>query len=561
MKKKYIISLTLLFMSILTLNAQNLWGVDASIDVANAEFQNAFTETGTASNYSINNWTALSISESSTAVTPGNAFWTRNTLGYSQGGYASNATPINSPSQVNGVAIFDSDFLDNNGIAGAFGSGSSPAAHQGELISPRIDLTGNTNVPLAVKFFSFYRNFKISELSVSFSSDDGVTWGNAIDYTALQADLTEGFINAVLPSNSTQGVSNLTQCRIKFTFSGQYYFAIIDDITIVVACTDPTIPTITASSSSICSGSSTTLNWAGASLNDATNWYIYTGSCGGSQIGTTAGNTFVVTPPVGSTTYYIRGEGGCVTPGSCASVTVTAIPIDDASFSYSASAYCVDDTDPTPTITGLGGGSFSSVAGLSISASTGAIDVSASAPGTYTVTYTTAGSCTNSSSVSVTITQVDVSTTLNNTTITSNAVGAIYQWLDCNDGNSDIEGETNNTYTATTNGSYAVRVTQNGCTDTSDCVEISTLRLTTNSFSNEIEIYPNPTNNSFEISFKNNQKELKINIYSSLGQLIKTRIFDNTDRILMNLNQPSGIYFVECINDKGNKSISKLIKK
>jgi len=548
-------------MSILTLNAQNLWGVDASIDVANAEFQNAFTETGTASNYSISNWTALSISESSTAVTPGNAFWTRNTLGYSQGGYAGNATPINSPSQVNGVAIFDSDFLDNNGIPGAFGTGSSPSAHQGELISPRIDLTGNTNVPLAVKFFSFYRNFQISELSVSFSSDDGVTWGNAIDYTALQADLTEGFINAVLPSNSTQGVSNLTQCRIKFTFSGQYYFAIIDDITILVPCTDPTIPTITASSSSICSGSSTTLNWAGASLNDATNWYIYTGSCGGSQIGTTAGNTFVVTPPVGSTTYYIRGEGGCVTPGSCASVTVTAIPIDDASFSYSASAYCVDDTDPTPTITGLGGGSFSSVAGLSISASTGAIDVSASAPGTYTVTYTTAGSCTNSSSVSVTITQVDVSTTLNNTTITSNAVGAIYQWLDCNDGNSDIEGETNNTYTATTNGSYAVRVTQNGCTDTSDCVEISTLRLTTNSFSNEIEIYPNPTNNSFEISFKNNQKELKINIYSSLGQLIKTRIFDNTDRILMNLNQPSGIYFVECINDKGNKSISKLIKK
>ncbi|WP_180957847.1 T9SS type A sorting domain-containing protein, partial [Psychroflexus sp. MES1-P1E] len=159
------------------------------------------------------------------------------------------------------------------------------------------------------------------------------------------------------------------------------------------------------------------------------------------------------------------------------------------------------------------------------------------------------------------ITQVDVSTTLSNTTITSNAVGAIYQWLDCNNGNSDIAGETNNTYTATTNGSYAVRVTQNGCTGTSDCVEISTLGLTTNSFSNEIKIYPNPTNNSFEISFKNNQKELKINIYSSLGQLIKTRIFDNTDRILMNLNQPSGIYFVECINDKGNKSISKLIKK
>ncbi|WP_441344394.1 immunoglobulin domain-containing protein, partial [Psychroflexus sp. MES1-P1E] len=352
MKKKYIVSLTLLFMSILSLNAQNLWGVDASIDVANAEFQNTFTETGTASNYSISNWTALSISESNGAVTPGDAFWTRNTLGYSQGAYWQDTTPINSPSQVNGVAVFDSDFMDNNGTPGAFGTGSAPAAHHGELISPRIDLTGNTDVPLAVKFYSFYRDFQISELSVSFSSDDGVTWGNAIDYTALQADLTEGFINAVLPSNSTQGIPNLTQCRIKFTFSGDYYFAIIDDISIIVSCTDPTIPSVTYSPGTICTGSNATLNISGT-LNDATNWHIYTGSCGGSQIGTTAGNTFVVTPSGLSTTYYIRGEGGCVTPGSCASVTVTAIPIDDASFNYSASVYCVDDSDPTPTITGL----------------------------------------------------------------------------------------------------------------------------------------------------------------------------------------------------------------
>ncbi|WP_375242214.1 T9SS type A sorting domain-containing protein [Lacinutrix sp.] len=52
-----------------------------------------------------------------------------------------------------------------------------------------------------------------------------------------------------------------------------------------------------------------------------------------------------------------------------------------------------------------------------------------------------------------------------------------------------------------------------------------------------------------------------MNIYSSFGQLIQTRIFENSDRIQMKLNQPSGIYFVECINDNGNKYISKLIKK
>lgn len=84
--------------------------------------------------------------------------------------------------------------------------------------------------------------------------------------------------------------------------------------------TDPTVPTITASVNPVCAGSTTTLSISG-SLNDATQWDVYTGSCGGTLLGTTTGSTFVVTPTGPSTTYYIRGEGGC-TPGSCGSVTI-----------------------------------------------------------------------------------------------------------------------------------------------------------------------------------------------------------------------------------------------
>ena len=237
MKQIYYYSLTLLFFLFSHINAQNLWGVDASIDLMNAEFQNEFIETGTTNNYSINNWTALSINDTDGTNNPGSAFWTRSTLGYSQGAFWGGRNPISSPSQANGVAIFDSGFLDNNGNSNGFGTGTSPSSHKGELISPRIDLTGNTDVPLSVKFFSFYRNFEINELSVSFSTDDGTTWGNSIDYRTLQTELTQGFITLDLPFNSTQGVTNLTQCRIKFTFDGSYYFAIIDDITILASNT------------------------------------------------------------------------------------------------------------------------------------------------------------------------------------------------------------------------------------------------------------------------------------------------------------------------------------
>ena len=118
------------------------------------------------------------IYESGGAVTPGNALWVRNLTGHSAGAYWSGTTPHGSASQANGSALFDSDFLDNNGIPGAFGTGSSPSSHKSELISPPIDLTGYTNQALIVKFFTFYRSFQISNLGVSLSVDGGVTYSN-----------------------------------------------------------------------------------------------------------------------------------------------------------------------------------------------------------------------------------------------------------------------------------------------------------------------------------------------------------------------------------------------
>ena len=89
-------------------------------------------------------------------------------------------------------------------------------------------------------------------------------------------------------------------------------------------CTTPDTPVVTASSSSICSGENVTLNISG-NRNDATHWAIYTGSCGGTQIGTTTTNSFVVTNLNSTTTFYIRGEGSC-NGTNCGSATVTVNP-------------------------------------------------------------------------------------------------------------------------------------------------------------------------------------------------------------------------------------------
>ena len=114
-----------------------------------------------------------------------------------------------------------------------------------------------------------------------------------------------------------------------------------------------------------------------------------------------------MTPGLPSTEYFIRGEGGCVTPASCGSVVVTVTPREDASFTYAASAFCADGVDPTPTITGVPGGTFTAGGGLALNATTGTIDVSASTPATYTVTYNTPGLCDGSEDFIVTINALD----------------------------------------------------------------------------------------------------------------------------------------------------------
>jgi len=259
--------------------------------------------------------------------------------------------------------------------------------------------------------------------------------------------------------------SNVLASIINVDFGNQE----INNFCVTSACDDPDVPTVTYAPATICDGDNATLTITG-NLDDATDWYVYTGSCGGTVVGTTNTSTIVVTPGAPSTTYYVRGEGGCVVPGTCGSVTVIVDPIEDASFSYGAAAYCADASDPSPTITGVGSGTFTSVpAGLSINASSGVIDVSASTPNTYTVTYTTPGTCSGNSNVAVTINALPAApTVLNSGSTTFCAGGSVDLTSSQASGNVWTTAETTQTINVTGSGSYSVTYTDgNGCSVTS----------------------------------------------------------------------------------------------
>ena len=298
--------------------SQVIWGVGSSNGLADAEFSNPFVNaTSFTAGDNVGAWTSRTIFDGNGS--PGAAYWVRSLTGTSQGAYFGTQSSMNSPSQANGVALFDSDYMDNGGTQGAFGMGSSPAPHKGELISPRIDLTGCTNSVINVKFESYFRNYQITELSVAISTDDGATWSAPVDYnTAATNDVFRGIKNCTFPT-VTAGVTNLTQCRMKLVFNGDYYYAMVDDIAIekVIVCSLAD-QTLSPSNAAICGSGNTNINMASSesgilyTLRDNSN----NAQVGASQFGTGSALSFPTGTINTTTTYNVYSQAGAVSQNS-----------------------------------------------------------------------------------------------------------------------------------------------------------------------------------------------------------------------------------------------------
>lgn len=162
---------------------------------------------------------------------------------------------------------------------------------------------------------------------------------------------------------------------------------------------------------------------------------------------------------------------------------------------------------------------------------------------TVTTTYTftpNPGQCALQTSLTVAINNTNTEVAVQGNTITALATNATYQWINCSD-NLPIAGATNASYTATAAGSYAVTVTQNGCSKTSACVSVSTLGIDSNVKSRWI-IYPNPTT---EQLFIESTEATDITIIDTTGKIISmTRLTAGTNVISVS-SLPVGVYFLK----------------
>ncbi|HET6244532.1 MAG: gliding motility-associated C-terminal domain-containing protein [Bacteroidetes bacterium] len=149
---------------------------------------------------------------------------------------------------------------------------------------------------------------------------------------------------------------------------------------------------IIPSSAQICMNTNLTLTATANGGSGTFNSYNWTGDV--ADISSTSINNPVFNSSnlgVYNLTVEVSDDLGC---SSMASVQVTVVSSDDATFTYAQSVYCKSGSE-TPVLNDPGTtGNFSNpLGGLSINATTGEIDFTASTVGIHSVTYTTSGSC------------------------------------------------------------------------------------------------------------------------------------------------------------------------
>ena len=310
-------------------------------------------------------------------------------------------------------------------------------------------------------------------------------------------------------------------------------------VTIVPAVTNVTVnalPTLTVNSGAICNGQSFTITPSGAST------YTYSG---GSS----------VVSPLADASYSISGTdiNGCISSMPAVSnVTVYALP----TLTVNSGAIC---NGQSFTITPSGANTYTYSSGTDI--------VTPSASISYSITGTDSNGCFSStpavSNVTVNalpgITASSTGTLLCvGETATLTVMGpTTYTW-------STSENTSVIVVSPTVNSVYSVStIDANYCSNiaivtlsVSTCTELKSNIIN----SEDMLLFPNPTNSILNVSFNTIPQNTKIELYNSIGALILSETMSNKTNTVNLSELSSGIYFMKVL--EGNKviAVKKIIR-
>lgn len=167
--------------------------------------------------------------------------------------------------------------------------------------------------------------------------------------------------------------------------------------------------------------------------------------------------------------------------------------------------------------------------------------------GIYQTLFPASNGCDSLVTTTLTVDTLNATIVLNNSVFTALNIpqNAQLQWLNCDADFASISGETNPSYIASSNGNYAVEMSNGNCRDTSNCVAFSSLGLPSIT-SNQFKVFPIPADETLimESEFSN----LPIRILDAQGRLVfETKSSSKRMEIDVRLFQ-SGLYFMQSDN-------------
>jgi len=161
--------------------------------------------------------------------------------------------------------------------------------------------------------------------------------------------------------------------------------------------------------------------------------------------------------------------------------------------------------------------------------------------------------------VSLTFINDSVSVSAGDTVLTAYANVSSYQWVYCDSNFAPIPGEIAQAFKPQNSGNYAVLLSQNGCTDTSNCYFVNpVIGLTENRALNDFAIYPNPNTGKFTLDLTHTSGLIQWEIHNTLGRKVAEGQTEGGGSNYLEIDQKAGIYFIRIQNGTGDWLVRKI---
>ena len=181
--------------------------------------------------------------------------------------------------------------------------------------------------------------------------------------------------------------------------------------------------------------------------------------------------------------------------------------------------------------------------------------------GSYTDTLQNVQGCDSLVQLNLVQLLVDTLVNQNGFTLTANHVSPTYKWLDCNNGYAVIPGAVAQSFTPTVVGSYAVVISQSGCTDTSNCHLMATVGLNSLNAIQGLLVYPTYTNDIVKLDFNQSHSHVNISVLDISGKVVYATAEERISHTQLNLNEmANGMYFIRVTADN-ESGVYRVVKK